>query len=180
MRDWITLIEARTTPEKLETQPLPYGTDDLNPVLSRNSLEYHYEHLARGYAKRYNEGQGDPDFNRAGSFLHNKFFPQFQSPNGSNRPTGSSLELIERKFRTFDDFKTAMKEKFMAIQGSGWVYLSTSGDVKIIKNHAVRTDIALLIDAWEHAWTLDYQWDKEKYFDNIWRIVNWNIVNDRI
>lgn len=180
MRDWITLIEARTTPEKLETQPLPYGPDDLNPVLSRNSLEYHYEHLARGYAKRYNEGQGDPDFNRAGSFLHNKFFPQFQSPQGSNRPMGSSLELIERKFRTFDDFKAAMKDSFMAIQGSGWVYLSTNGDVKTIKNHAVRTDIALLIDAWEHAWALDYQWDKEKYFDNIWRIVNWNIVNDRI
>jgi len=180
MRNWIKLIEARTTPEKLETQPLPYSIDDLNPVLSRNSLEYHYEHLARGYAKRYNENQGDPDFNRAGSYLHNKFFPQFQKPSGSNRPKGASLELIERKFKTFDDFKIAMKEKFMAIQGSGWVYLSTSGDIKTIRNHAVRTDIALLIDAWEHAWALDYQWDKEKYFDNIWRIINWNTINDRI
>jgi Fe-Mn family superoxide dismutase len=180
LRNIINLVEARTTPEKLETTPLPYGIDDLNPVLSRDSLEYHYEHLARGYAKRYNEKQGDPNFNRAGSFLHNKFFPQFQAPKNNNKPRGSSLVLIEKKFKTFDDFKTAMKEKFMSIQGSGWVYLSTTGDIKTIANHAVRNDIALLIDAWEHAWALDYQWNKEQYFDNIWRIINWDIVNDRI
>jgi len=68
----------------------------------------------------------------------------------------------------------------MSIQGSGWVYLSTSGEIKTIKNHAVRTDIALLIDAWEHAWSLDYQADKDQYLDNIWRIINWEIVNERI
>jgi Fe-Mn family superoxide dismutase len=180
MRDLIAIVEARTTPTKLETTPLPYDLDALNPVLSRQSLEYHYEHLAKGYAKKYNNNIGDPNFNRAGSFLHNKFFPQLTAPNNSNRPKGASLELIERKFKTFDDFKESMKEKFLSIQGSGWVYLSTGGEIKTIKNHAVRTDIALLIDAWEHVWALDYQWDKEKYFDNIWRIINWNVINDRL
>jgi Fe-Mn family superoxide dismutase len=68
----------------------------------------------------------------------------------------------------------------MKIQGSGWVYLSTGGDIKTIKNHAVRTDIALLVDWWEHAWALDYQSDKEKYLDNIWKIINWDVVNNRL
>jgi superoxide dismutase len=73
LRDHINLLEASTRPAKLETTPLPYGERDLEPVLSKESLEYHYGHLARGYAKRYNAGEGNADFNRAGSFLHNKF-----------------------------------------------------------------------------------------------------------
>jgi Fe-Mn family superoxide dismutase len=180
IRDHINILEATTRPAKLETTPLPYGEKDLEPVLSKESLEYHYGHLARGYAKRYNAGEGDPEFNRAGSFLHNKFFPQFRKPKSGNRPRGAVAELIESKFKTFDDFQDAIKEAAMKIQGSGWVYLSTGGDIKIIHNHAVRTDIALLIDWWEHVWATDYQWDKEKYLDNIWRIINWDVINERL
>ena len=68
----------------------------------------------------------------------------------------------------------------MGIQGSGWVYLSRSGDVKTIKNHAIRQDIVLLIDWWEHAWALDYQADKSKYLKNIWRAIDWSVINDRL
>ena len=73
MREHIDLVEASTRPSKLETTPLPYGEKDLAPVLSADSINYHYGHLAKGYAKRYNAGEGNADFNRAGSFLHNKF-----------------------------------------------------------------------------------------------------------
>ena len=68
----------------------------------------------------------------------------------------------------------------MKIQGSGWVYMDTSGNIKTIVNHEVVSNIALLIDWWEHAWALDYQADKEKYLDNIWKIINWKVVSDRI
>jgi Fe-Mn family superoxide dismutase len=180
MRDHINIVEASTKPAKLETTPLPYATDELAPVLSADSINYHYEHLAKGYAKRYNAGEGDPDFNRAGSFLHNKFFPQLQPPKGTNRPRGSVLELIERKFKSYEAFQDAVKETAMKIQGSGWVYLSTSGEIKTIRNHAVRTDICVLIDWWEHVWATDYQWEKEKYLDNIWRIINWDICSERL
>ena len=180
LREHIDLVEASTRPAKLETTPLPYGEKDLEPVLSKESLEYHYGHLARGYAKRYNAGEGNADFNRAGSFLHNKFFPQLRPPRPGNRPKGASAELIENKFKTFEDFQAAVKETAMKIQGSGWVYLSTGGDIKTIANHAVRTDIALLIDWWEHVWATDYQWDKERYLDNVWKIIDWIVVNDRL
>ena len=180
LRETIDLIEATTRPAKLETTPLPYGMKDLDPVMSADTLEYHFEHLAKGYAKRYNANQGNADFNRAGSYLHNKFFPQFRTPRVGNRPKGASAQLIESKFKTFEDFQQDIKEEAMKIQGSGWVYLSTAGEIKTIKNHAVRTDIALLIDWWEHAWALDYKWDKERYLDNIWRIIDWNVINDRL
>ena len=180
LRDHINLVEASTRPAKLETTPLPYGIKDLEPVMSRATIDYHFEHLARGYAKRYNAGEGNADFNRAGSFLHNKFFPKLRPPRPGNRPKGASAELIENKFKTFEDFQAAVKETAMKIQGSGWVYLSTGGDIKTIANHAVRTDIALLIDWWEHVWATDYQWDKEKYLDTIWKIIDWNVVNQRL
>ena len=180
LRNTIDLVEASTRPAKLETTPLPYGPGDLHPVMSKETIDYHYEHLAKGYAKRYNAEEGNPDFNRAGSFLHNKFFPQLRAPKGANRPKGAVLELIEEKFKTYEDFKQAFKEEAMKIQGSGWVYLSTTGDIKVIHNHAVRTDICVLVDWWEHAWALDYQSDKEKYLDNIWKIINWNVCNERL
>ena len=68
----------------------------------------------------------------------------------------------------------------MSIQGSGWVYLSKSGKIKTIKNHEIKKDIVLLIDWWEHAWALDYQSDKKSYLNNIWSIINWDAINDKI
>lgn len=180
IRKTLDLIEATTRPSKLETVALPYHTDGLEPVMSSKTLDYHFEHLAKGYARRYNAGEGNADFNRAGSYLHNRFFPQFCAPKSRNQPKGAIAELIDSKFKNFEALQDAMKESFMKIQGSGWVYLSTQGDIKTIANHAVRIDIALLIDAWEHAWSLDYQWNKEKYFDNIWRIINWEVINQRL
>ena len=180
MREIIDLVEASTRPAKLETTPLPYSEKALEPIMSKETINYHFEHLAKGYAKKYNAGEGNPDFNRAGSFLHNKFFPQLQAPKGANRPRGAVLALIEEHFKTYEDFKIAVKEAAMKIQGSGWVYLSTNGTIKTIPNHAVRTDICVLVDWWEHVWALDYQWDKERYLDNIWKIINWDVCNERL
>ena len=180
IRQNLDLLEASTRPAKLETTPLPYSEKDLEPVMSRATIDYHFEQLAKGYAKRYNAGEGNADFNRAGSFLHNKFFPQLRAPKGANKPRGAVLALIEEHFETWEDFKDAFKEAAMKIQGSGWVYLSTGGAIKTIANHSVRTDIALILDMWEHAFALQYQWDKEAYIDSFWKIVDWNVVNERL
>ena len=180
MRQHIELIEASTRPAKLETMPLPYGPKDLEPVISKATLDYHYEHLAKDYARRYNSGEGNPDFNRAGSYLHNKFFPQLRAPKSQNRPRGAAWELIESKFRTWEDFQEQFSEKAMKIQGSGWVYLSTGGDIKTIANHAVRTDICMIVDWWEHSWALDYQSDKAAYLRGLWRCIDWEVCNQRL
>ena len=187
IRQDLDLLEATTRPAKLETTPLPYAKDALEPVMSEAIIDYHYEHLAKGYARRYNDdntgnsgGTYVRDFNRAGNFLHNKFFPQLRPVKGANRPKGAVLELIESKFKTYEDFKEAFKDVAMKIQGSGWAYLSTGGDIKTIANHAVRTDICVLVDWWEHAWALQYQADKERYLDNIWKIIDWDVCNQRL
>lgn len=174
------IIEAEKSKEKLVLEKLPYDKKDLNPVLSQNSIESHYSVLAKGYVDRFNTGEGDDDFNFAGAFLHNLFFPQLKSPGQSNKPFGASLEFINKHYDNFSNFKDKFTEEAMKIQGSGWIYLAKNGEIKKIKNHETRSDIILLIDWWEHAWFTDYGPHKQKYLNNLWRIINWNVINDRI
>jgi Fe-Mn family superoxide dismutase len=177
MREIIGLTEDK---KKLELKKLPYSMTGLNPVMSKSTLENHYGKLARGYVDRYNKGEGDASFNEAGAYLHNIFFPQLRAPKNGNTPTGASLALINRHFGSFVDFKKDLEIEAMKLQGSNWIYLSRNGQIKTIKNHAIRTDIALLIDWWEHAFIQDYGADKKKYLKNIWSIINWDYVNRRI
>lgn len=178
-RQLINIIEAKSK-KKLELLPLSYRKNDLEPVLSEKTLNYHYNKLAKGYVERFNNKEGDPVFNEAGAFLHNILFAQFQQPKGSNEPTGLISAIIKRKYGTFENFKKEFAQQAMKIQGSGWIYLSKSGTIKTIVNHEIRKDIFLLVDWWEHAWALDYQSDKGKYLDAIWKIINWDVINNRL
>ena len=175
------IVESLTESRKknIELDKLKYSHTDLSPVLSKDTLNYHYDNLAKGYVKRYNSGEGDSDFNYAGAFLHNIYFAQFRSPQESNTPNGPVLNLIKRKYGWWRDFKEQFKEEAMKIQGSGWIYMSYTGDIKTIVNHEVRDDILILIDWWEHAWSLDYQADKKQYLENTWKIMNWGHINTR-
>lgn len=164
---------------KLAILPLPYDAKDLDPSISEDTINYHYGKLAKTYAERYNNNEGDAGFNEAGVFLHNILFQQYQSPRSSNKPTGGIEDFIIEHFKTFDLFKEEFAKVAMSIQGSGWVYLAKDGKIKTIKNHEIKKDIVLLIDWWEHAWALDYQHDKKKYLENQWKLINWNHVNVR-
>jgi Fe-Mn family superoxide dismutase len=174
------IVEAETTKEKLILEKLPYDRNDLTPILSKNNLDIHYGILAKTYVDRFNNNEGDDRFNKAGALLHNIFFAQFQKPLGSNKPSGASLDLINRHYKDFNSFKDEVLKSAMAIQGSGWVYLAHNGKIKTIKNHEIFQDILLLIDWWEHSWFLDYGHDKKKYLTSLWRIIDWAVINDRI
>jgi Fe-Mn family superoxide dismutase len=163
--------------DKLIQLTLPYDRNDLAPVKSKATLDYHYGTLYKAYVDRYNKGEGDDDFNEAGAFLHNIYFGQLKSPEGSNRPYDAALQFIENHFKTFDLFKNEVERAAMKIQGSGWVYLSRNGEIKTIVNHEIKNDIVLLIDWWEHAWALDYQADKKSYLSNVWKIIDWRVIN---
>lgn len=169
------IVEGRA--EKLVHRTLPYARDALEPVKSEATIDYHYGTLYKGYVDRYNRSEGDADFNEAGAFLHNIYFAQFKEPEGVNRPYDGILLFIEKHYKTYDLFKEQVESVAMKIQGSGWVYLARDGSIKTIRNHEVRNDIVLLIDFWEHAWSLDYQADKKSYLKNIYRIIDWRIIN---
>jgi Fe-Mn family superoxide dismutase len=179
LRQAINLVEAANK-EKLEQVKLPYARDGLAPVLSLAAVNYHYGKLYKAYVDRFNKGEGDAGFNEAGAFLHKIYFSQLQPPSTGNKPHGTSRALIERRWTSFERFKEEFGKEAMKIQGSGWVYMTRGGEIKTIRNHAIRKDIALLVDWWEHAWALDYASNKQKYLDNMWRSINWEYVNRRI
>jgi Fe-Mn family superoxide dismutase len=178
MRELLELVESRSG-SKLELKKLRYSRSSLSPVFTELALNRHLD-LAKGYVERYNDGEGDASFNEAGAFLHNLFFEQFKTASSNNRPAGPVNSLIIKKYGSFGDFKEQFTKAAMAIQGSGWIYLARNGEIKTIKNHAKRTDILLLVDWWEHAWVTDYGTNKKKYLENIWRIIQWGVVNSRL
>lgn len=179
MRDIITLLEDKSSPKDIEIIPLNFNESELSPVLSKDTLELHYDKLAKGYATRYNKGEGNKDFNYAGAFLHNTLFPQYREVRNSNPPNGPMFGFINKYHGSYDELKENFQEIAMSIQGSGWVYLAYDGKIKTIKNHEVRDDILLLVDWWEHAFILDYGSDKKKYLKEQWKIINWNVINTR-
>jgi superoxide dismutase, Fe-Mn family len=174
------IVEAKKIrPADVEIIPLNFEPKQVKAVMSKDTLDLHYEKLAKGYAKRYNEKEGDPEFNYAGAFLHNTYFPQFRETRENNKPNGPIANFIDQHFGSFEKFQTAVETTAMQIQGSGWVYLSQVGTIKTIPNHEVRNDILLLIDWWEHAFILDYGSDKKKYLKETWKIINWNVISTR-
>ena len=179
MREFIDLLEDKAKPQDIEIINLNFTEKEVKGVMSSATIDLHYGKLAKRYAQRFNDGEGDSDFNYAGALLHNLLFTQYREVRTNNKPNGPMEGFIKKHFKSWDGFKEQFEIEAMQVQGSGWLYLSYSGDIKQIKNHEVRDDILILVDLWEHAFLLDYGPDKKKYINEYWKIMNWNVVNTR-
>ena len=182
LRLYMDLLESVGSSSKtMSMVKLPSGNNSFSPVLSSALIQFHYGKLYKGYVDRYNNKEGDRSFNEAGAKLHELYFEQFKTRSASNRPTGAILDLINREFGNFADFRTAFAEAGSKVQGSGWVYMNRSGKLKEIKNHRIPSDnVIIIVDMWEHAYQNDYHSDKKKYIDSLWKIVNWSTINSRL
>ena len=65
------LTEAK---QKLVQEKLPYKKNELDPVMSEDTINFHYGKLAKAYVTKYNEGKGDPNLWKQ-VHSHNVFFP---------------------------------------------------------------------------------------------------------
>lgn len=178
MRDIINLLEEKSKPDHLETIDLSFNDSALSPVISSNAIKLHKK-LWQAYCEKFNNNQGDKQFNYSGFWLHNLLFTQYRSPRTNNKPNGPVGNLIKTKFKDWDNFKEKFADAALKIQGSGWAYLARDGQIKTIQNHQIRNDILVLIDMWEHSYSTDYNADKKRYLENIWRIIDWNVINTR-
>jgi Fe-Mn family superoxide dismutase len=187
---------------KFELMALPYAIDALEPVISKQTLEFHHgKHLA-GYVNNLNgmlpgsgfedaaleeivlKAQGDM-LNNAGQILnHNLYFGQFSAPKAENAPTGKLAEAIVRDFGSFEAFKEAFQKSGTTLFGSGWVWLSADKDGKLVITQ--ETNAAnpiqkglkplLTFDVWEHAYYLDYQNRRPEHLAALWQIIDWNVI----
>lgn len=185
--------------------PLPYAYDALEPYISEETLRFHHDKHHRAYVNGLNDAEeklvkarasGDyesiPELNRlvefnwGGHHLHDIYWKSL-SPNRQT-PSPALREAIAADFGSWEAFREQLKVSTVKVRGSGWgvLVLSPSGlRIATVMNHenGVLWDSTVLlpVDAWEHAYYLDYQDLRADYFDAVFdNLINWRFVEDRL
>lgn len=206
------MAQSKVSVSGVETQqdfkmiPLPYQSDALAPVISKQTIELHYGKHLKAYLDQVNrlkkqEGLGNESlesivlrskgslFNNAGQLRnHNLYFAQFSPKPKNSEPAGILLQLIQEQWGSFDSFKKSFEETGSKLFGSGWLWLSETpegkleislhqgGESPILKGNR----LLLGIDLWEHAYYLDYNNRRSDHLKALWSIIDWSIVGSRL
>ncbi len=182
---------------------LPYAANALEPVISEQTINFHYGKHLQNYVNTLNtlvqgtefEGKSveeivktapdGPIFNNAGQTLnHTYYFLQFKSPVKGNEPTGKIAEALVRDFGSVENFKKEFTQAAATLFGSGWAWLSQDKDGKLVITKEANAGNPLRhgnnpllgIDVWEHAYYLDYQNRRVDHLAALWDIIDWKVV----
>ncbi len=185
---------------------LPYAKDALQPVISEETIDFHYGKHLQNYVNTLNnlvkgteyenKSLNDivktaPDgaiFNNAGQVLnHDLYFSQFTGSQEQKEPKGKLAEAIKRDFGSFQEFQNAFNEASTTLFGSGWSWLSVDqdGKLQITKetngSNPLRHGLKPLLgfDVWEHSYYLDYQNRRADHVKALWDIIDWPVVEKR-
>ncbi len=190
----------------IEMPKLPYAENALEPVITAKTMSFHYGKHHKAYVDKLNTLLADSPlkgksleeivlatagkddlaaiFNNAGQVWNHNFFWKSMKPNGGGEPKGKMLDLINKSFGSFSEFKKQFGDNGVAQFGSGWVSLVQEGDkLQILKTSNADNPIAhkvnplLICDVWEHAYYLDYQ-NRRGDFINAFldKLVNWDFA----
>jgi len=189
---------------KLELIQLPYATNALGPVISKQTIEFHHGKHLQTYVNNLNnliqgtkfaatdletivkESDG-AIFNNAGQILnHNLYFTQF-SPTGTRKPSGKLAQAIDSKWDSFENFQKEFETGGIGLFGSGWVWLVADKDenLSIVRESNAGNPITkglkplLTFDVWEHAYYLDFQNRRADHLNSLWKIVDWQTIESR-
>ena len=207
-----------TTYKKYSLPSLPFDMHSLEPIMSRTSVESHYNKHHKIYVDNLNsamiqlqEAMAKEDlptivslqpliaFNGGSHICHSLFWENLApitTVGGKLPAAGSPLhKKVIEDWGSFEKLMDYMTRRTMEIKGSGWSWLALdrmthrlvyeeSHDQNLVTME--RDVIPLLaIDAWEHAFTLDfktydYKTARSEYCKNIFKIVNWDVVQNRL
>jgi len=182
---------------------LPYDYGALEPHISGKIMELHHDKHHAGYVKNANaaleqleDAREKEDsarlaaleralaFNLSGHILHSIFWKNMM-PKGGGTPSGDFLAAIERDFKDFARFRKQMTEVAASIMGSGWaalVWEPIGKRLLITQIYDHQSNLAqagvplMLIDAWEHAYYLQYENRKAEFFTAVWNLWNWEDI----
>lgn len=192
---------------KHEMPKLPYQEDSLQPVISKETIEYHYGKHLQAYVNNLNTliaGTEFEDknleeiiktapeggiFNNAGQVLnHTLYFLQFTPEQKQTEPSGKLKEAIEKTFGSFEDFKKEFSATALGLFGSGWAWLSEDNEGKLYITKEANASIPLregrkpllCFDVWEHAYYIDYRNKRADYINGLWKIIDWKVIENRM
>jgi superoxide dismutase, Fe-Mn family len=186
--------------------PLPYAENALDPVISANTLSFHYGKHHKTYVDNLNKliagteladlsleeiitaaaGKADKIgvFNNAAQVWNHTFYWNSLSPKGGGNPPAELKEKIEASFDTVDACKKELATAATTQFGSGWAWLVQDGDkLKVVKTGNADLPLTqgikplLTIDVWEHAYYLDYQNRRVDYVNAVLdKLINWSFA----
>jgi len=190
--------------------PLPFAEDALAPVISANTLSFHYGKHHKAYVDNLNKlvagteyesmsleqivrataGNADKAgiFNNAAQVWNHTFYWNSLRGNGGGTPSGDMKQRIESAFNGFDNFKKELANAAVTQFGSGWAWLVADGNaLKIVKTPNAETPFVkgvrplLTIDVWEHAYYLDYQNRRPDHVNAVIdKLLNWNFAAENL
>lgn len=188
--------------------PLPYADNALDPVISANTLSFHYGKHHKTYVDNLNKlvagtqladlslekiiaataGQADKAgvFNNAAQIWNHTFYWNSLSPKGGGEPPAALKKKIEASFDTVEACKKELAAAATTQFGSGWAWLVQDGDkLKVVKTSNADLPLThglkplLTIDVWEHAYYLDYQNRRVDYVNAVLdKLINWGFAAD--
>ncbi|HEV3179453.1 MAG TPA: superoxide dismutase [Steroidobacteraceae bacterium] len=188
-----------TTQSAIALPELPYARNALEPLMSRETLDYHYGKHHKGYVDKLNsmisgtEFQGasleelvaqsaGTLFDNAAQVWNHNFFWKCLSP--QRKKPGTQLSKALESLGGLEAFQAQFDKAAIDLFGSGWTWLikDTGGALKIVTSSNANTparegQIALLAcDVWEHAYYIDHRNDRGAYLKQFWPLVNWDFV----
>jgi superoxide dismutase, Fe-Mn family len=188
--------------------PLPYADNALDPVISANTLGFHYGKHHKTYVDNLNKlitgtdladlsleeiirstaGKADKTgiFNNAAQVWNHTFYWNSLSPKGGGEPPTALKQKIEASFGSVEACKKELATAATTQFGSGWAWLVKDGD-KLQVTKTGNADLPLTkgmkplltIDVWEHAYYLDYQNRRVDYVNAVLeKLINWGFAAD--
>ncbi|KOR31536.1 superoxide dismutase [Achromatium sp. WMS2] len=190
---------------KHELPALPFDKTALTPVISAETIDYHYGKHHQAYVTNLNNlipgtefenltleeiiGKSSGGiFNNAAQVWNHSFYWQCLRPVGGSEPTAALAAAINQAFGSFAEFKTKFSQSAATNFGSGWTWLvkNNDGSLAIVNTSNAQTPLTqgqvplLTVDVWEHAYYVDYRNARPKYLEEIWKIINWDFVASRL
>ncbi|MDD2962221.1 MAG: superoxide dismutase [Muribaculaceae bacterium] len=187
-----------------ELPKLPYANEALAPIISAETVHYHFGKHEQAYIDNLNKlihatefedmsleeiirTSGGALFNNASQAWNHIFYFFGLSPDGGGEPAGALRLAIEDEFDSIDKFKKEFEESGVKLFGSGWVWLvkDKEGKLSILSgsnafNPLTKDLIPIMtFDVWEHAYYLDYQNRRADYLHRLWDIVDWDLIESR-
>jgi Fe-Mn family superoxide dismutase len=189
---------------------LPYADNALGPVISAQTIGFHYGKHHKEYVDNLNKlvagtefadlplekivadtaGKADKTaiFNNAAQAWNHTFYWRSLRPKGDGEPPAALKHAIEASFGTVDACKKELATAATTQFGSGWAWLVMDGaTLKVVKtgNAGVPTTTGmkplLAIDVWEHAYYLDYQNRRADYVNAVLDgLANWSFAAENL
>jgi len=189
---------------KFSLPELPYAHDALAPVISAETISFHYGKHHQTYVNNLNgmvqgtefenadldtivkKSEG-PIFNNAAQIWNHNFYFLSLTPKKGSKPGVSLSKAIDEAFGSFDNFKDEFGKAAVSVFGSGWAWLvkDSDGKLSISKESNAGNPLTrgltplLTFDVWEHAYYIDYQNRRADYVAALWNLVDWDVVSAR-